>query len=1111
MFRVFSCLTGAHDWRLVVLAGAICFLASLAAVCLFHRARATRGGIRAGWIATAGTTAGSGIWAAHFIAMLAYDPGIATGYDISLTMLSLAVAVVITSCGLSLALSGKPAWSAPAGGAILGVGAACMHYVGMHALEVPGHATWSIDLVLASIALGVIFGTAALTLTASRDDLRATLAAATLLSLAILSHHFTAMGAVEFIPDPTLVIAASALPPTMLAMVIAGVISAMLGVVLVGATMDQFLAERHLQLHTALNNIPQGLLMFDAANRLVLRNERYVEMYGLSPDAVKPGCTLQELLRQRIAVGTFDGVPDQYAAKLIADEPIKSKLMGLPDGRTILVRNQPMANGGWVSMHEDITEATRREASFRLLFESNPLPMWVCERETLRFLDVNAAAVEHYGYSREQFLGMTLLDIRPPEDWDEVRASAGPEDNANGRIRRHIKADSSQILVAIYTRSLNYAGCAAKLVVAIDITARKRAEDELDRTRAFLDTVVENVPSTIIVREACGDRRYVLVNRACEQFFGLSREQVIGKTIHEVLPRPAADLIDERDRELLEQGYQIFDSERIINTVDRGARYVTAQRILLRNEDGKPRYLLTVIDDVTERRRAKEQLVETNETLRAVIDASPVAIIGAACSGIVLTWNLTAERMFGYSAEEAVGRTVADLIVPADQRENFGQFHDRIFSGECFRNMITRRTRKDGCIIDVQFASAPVFAEDGTVRSIVVAMEDITHRKLLEDQLRQSQKMEAIGQLTGGLSHDFNNLLAIIIGNLDLAREELGANPEIAEALDEALNASLRGADLNRRLLAFARRQPLQPRQVDLNELVVGMMKLLSRTLGEHIEIALSTTSDLWSLRVDPTQLESALTNLAVNARDAMPGGGRLTIGTRKASIDQEYAEAHTDVSPGDFVVLEVSDTGTGIPPEMLAHVFEPFFTTKEKEQGTGLGLSMVFGFVKQSGGHIEVYSEVGIGTTLRLYLPRADEAPAEARPTLTAAMPRGHETVLAVEDNEGLRRVLVRQLADLGYRVLEAANAQAAIEILGRDEKIDLLFTDIVLPGGMNGADLARSVVTMRTDMKVLFTSGFPEGAFGPDGALPPGAILLGKPYRKDELARRLRESLAA
>jgi PAS domain S-box-containing protein len=680
MFRFFFCLTEAHDWRLVVLAGVVCFLTSLATISLFHRARATRGGTRAGWIATAGTAAGCGIWATHFIAMLAYEPGIATGYDVSLTMLSLVAAVAITGCGLGVAVYGTRPWSAPAGGAILGAGVACMHYLGMWALEVPGHATWSIDLVLASIVLGVIVGSVALTVAASRDGWRTTLAAATLLTVAIVSHHFTAIGAVEFTPDPTLAIAASAILPAMLAIVIAGVSSAVLGVALLGATMDQFLAERHLQLHTALNNIAQGLLMFDSANRLVLRNERYVEMYGLSPAAVKPGCTLRELLEQRIATGTFDQNPDLYAAEFVAGGQVKSKLVELPDGRTILLRNQPMANGGWVSMHEDVTESKQREASFRLLFESNPLPMWVCDRDSLRFLDVNAAAVEHYNYSRAQFLAMTLLDIRPAEDWDDVRASAGPKGtHAAGRIRRHLKADGTQIEAAIYTRSLSYAGCAAQLVVAIDITARRRAEEERDRTRAFLDTVVESVPATIIVREACGDRRYVLINRAGEQFFGLSREQVIGKTIHDVLPKSAADAINERDRQLLEQGHQLFDQENIVNTVDNGARRVTAQRVVIRSEDDKPHYLLTVMNDVTERRQAEEQLIETNEMLQAVINASPVAIIGAAPSGIVLTWNRTAESIFGYSAEEAVGRAIVDLIIPPEQRENSTNSSARFF------------------------------------------------------------------------------------------------------------------------------------------------------------------------------------------------------------------------------------------------------------------------------------------------------------------------------------------------------------------------------------------------------------------------------------------------
>jgi signal transduction histidine kinase/CheY-like chemotaxis protein len=397
-------------------------------------------------------------------------------------------------------------------------------------------------------------------------------------------------------------------------------------------------------------------------------------------------------------------------------------------------------------------------------------------------------------------------------------------------------------------------------------------------------------------------------------------------------------------------------------------------------------------------------------------------------------------------------------------------------------------------------------------RAVGVAVEHSASRKVLEEQLRQSQKMEAIGQLTGGLSHDFNNLLAVIIGNLDLLRGQVGWNADAAEAVEEALGAALRGADLNRRLLAFARRQPLQPKNLDPIELVVAMTRLLRRTLGEHIEIVLSSATDVWPLHVDPAQLESALTNLVVNARDAMPNGGRVTIGTRNVSIDRDYAASHSDVAAGDYVVLEVSDNGTGMPPEVVAHVFEPFFTTKDKEKGTGLGLSMVFGFAKQSGGHVQVYSEPGIGTTLRLYLPRAAMGFAEEHmPAIAESLPRGRETVLAVEDSPSLRLLLVKQLESLGYRVLEAEDAKSALGILAGEATIDLLFTDIVLPGGVNGSELARMAKTMRSNLKVLFTSGFPEGAIGRNGMLSPESILLGKPYRKDELARQLRESLAA
>jgi nitrogen-specific signal transduction histidine kinase/CheY-like chemotaxis protein len=384
----------------------------------------------------------------------------------------------------------------------------------------------------------------------------------------------------------------------------------------------------------------------------------------------------------------------------------------------------------------------------------------------------------------------------------------------------------------------------------------------------------------------------------------------------------------------------------------------------------------------------------------------------------------------------------------------------------------------------------------------------VTERRTVEEQLRQAQKMEAIGNLTGGMAHDFNNLLGIIIGNLDLLRDRQSGDPDALELTGEALDAALRGADLTRRLLAFARRQPLQPERADVNALIAGIVKLLERTLGEQIQITLDLNPDTWPVVVDPAQLESALTNLATNARDAMHGGGQLIIVTGNRSLDADYTSQHAEVEPGDYALIEVSDTGTGMAPEVASHIFEPFYTTKEPGKGTGLGLSMVFGFIKQSGGHINVYSEVGIGTTFRLFLPRAD-AGAEAGGTVVpATLVRGNgETVLAVEDNTSLRRVVVRQLTELGYRVLEAEDAQTALRVL-ESEPVDLLFSDIVMPGGTSGYELARTALSGCPAIKIVLTSGFPEQKIAGD-ANAPNLRLLSKPYRKDELGRILRDVL--
>jgi PAS domain S-box-containing protein len=512
--------------------------------------------------------------------------------------------------------------------------------------------------------------------------------------------------------------------------------------------------------------------------------------------------------------------------------------------------------------------------------------------------------------------------------------------------------------------------------------------------------------------------------------------------------------------------------------------------------------------EVEERKRIEETLQRSTDMLTATLEAAPFAIASLDPDQNVLIWNRAAERIFGYSAEEAIGRPYP--LVSEEKRAEFDELFQRAAVGEVLRDVQVRHRRKDGQWLDISLSAAPLY-DGGRLCAVVYALADITQANAVEMQLRQAQKMEAVGQLTGGLAHDFNNLLGIIIGNLDLLRERHKADPEADELSKDALEAALRGRDLTRRLLAFARRQPLRPERISVNDLVSGITKLLSRTLGENIEIKLDLAANVWPIMADAAQLDTAITNLANNARDAMPKGGRLTVTTRNGHLDADYAAQHPEVVPGDYAVIEVSDTGSGVPPEILGRIFEPFFTTKGLGKGTGLGLSMVFGFMKQSGGHINVYSEVGRGTTFRLYLPRADETARAAESDAAESWPArgGGETILVVEDNPKLRRVVVKQLTELGYRVLEAENARSALNVLESGGAIDLLFTDIVMPGETDGCALAREAILHRPGLRVLMTSGFPEARLTDSHVLAPGTRLLSKPYRKEELTRVVREVL--
>jgi signal transduction histidine kinase/DNA-binding response OmpR family regulator/CHASE3 domain sensor protein len=394
----------------------------------------------------------------------------------------------------------------------------------------------------------------------------------------------------------------------------------------------------------------------------------------------------------------------------------------------------------------------------------------------------------------------------------------------------------------------------------------------------------------------------------------------------------------------------------------------------------------------------------------------------------------------------------------------------------------------------------------------LIGVMDVTARMRAESMVRQSQKMEAIGHLTGGVAHDFNNLLQIISANLDLAvaSAEAKANPKLGQRLQNAMGAVSRGSRLTGQLLAFARRQALVPRSVDLGRVIRDMTDMLRRTLGEQVEVEAVIAGGLWNTLVDPNQVENAILNLAINARDAMPNGGKLTLEVANAYLDDAYANQHGDVTPGQYVMLAVSDTGSGMSSEVIGRVFEPFFTTKPEGKGTGLGLAQAYGFVKQSGGHIKIYSELGEGTTVKMYLPRTRRAQDAADATDGRPVEGGNESILVVEDDEGVRAAVVDTLTDLGYSVLRAENAEAGLKLLEGGARIDLLFTDVVMPGAISTREFPRRAQEMNPKLLVLYTSGYTQNAIVHNGKLDDDTFLLSKPYRKDELARKLRSVFA-
>jgi PAS domain S-box-containing protein len=495
---------------------------------------------------------------------------------------------------------------------------------------------------------------------------------------------------------------------------------------------------------------------------------------------------------------------------------------------------------------------------------------------------------------------------------------------------------------------------------------------------------------------------------------------------------------------------------------------------------------------------------------RNIVETALDAFVQTDDRDAILNWNSEAERIFGWPREQVLGKKLIDLIVQETDRDDMKERRERLLQTRQHDVMRRRRelwvTRRDGTEFKSELSVTALKTSSGMVFNAF--FRDLTDKIAAEERIRQSEKMEAVGQLTGGIAHDFNNILTVITGTIEILAQAVAKEPQLAAITKMIDEAAARGADLTQHLLAFARRQPLQPREIDINALVIDTAKLLRPTLGEYIEIESVFEDEACIAVVDPNQLATAILNLALNARDAMSGGGKLILETASVYLDETYASLH-DVRSGRYSLIAVSDTGSGIPASIIDRVFDPFFTSKGPGKGTGLGLSMVYGFIKQSAGHIKIYSEEGHGTTIKMYLPPGTGGTLAPESQLIADIEGGHETILVVEDDRLVKDYVLAQLHSLGYATLDAANATEALELVEQGRKFDLLFTDVIMPGTMNGRQLADKLLEGYPDLKVLFTSGYTENAIMHHGRLDTGVLLLAKPYRKSDMARMIRRAL--
>ena len=818
----------------------------------------------------------------------------------------------------------------------------------------------------------------------------------------------------------------------------------------------------------------------------------------------------------------------------------------------------------FIAVKQDVTEraraeeeirqgavrSARAERDFRALFSANPLPMWIYDLATLRFLEVNEAAIREYGYGRDEFLAMTIEGIRPDEDVDSLRTLVRQpreplRDSGNWR---HRHKSGRVVEVQVTSHVITFLGRSAALVVALDVTARKRAEEEV-RVRVQLSTLGEAIGLSLTRADSLAEA----LQQSMDAFVGHldaalarvwtlnERDGVlelqasaglythvngrhariplgrckIGRIAQGRQPHVTNAVIG--DPQVLDQdwarregivafaGHPLILEGRVIGVMALYARHALPDTVVSA--------LTSVADHLAlgvERLRSAEALRSAEERMRFVLQNANVGVWDLDYTTGALRWSETLEAQYGLQPGSFDGTFEAfiERVHPDDRTPVLETFRQARKAGAEF-SLENRAVWPDGT---VRWLTGPgrvlVDGHGVPVRGVGISL-DVTDRRALEAQYQQAQKMEAVGRLAGGIAHDFNNLLSAILGYCELLLPGFHPGDPRRADLEQIRHAGTSAARLTRQLLAFSRKQITEPRLLDLKGVVTGLRPMLETLIGEAVKVVLNLESDTAPVRADWGQMEQIVMNLAVNARDAMPDGGTVTIATSNVELDEHYAAMHPGVKPGAFVALTVTDTGAGITPEVQARLFEPFFTTKEVGKGTGLGLATVHGIVKQSGGSVAVYSEVGMGASFRVYLPRV--APADM--VGEAAQPADRsgaraETVLVVDDGEGMRELARRLLERQGYTVLVAANADEALRSFQTNPRIDLLLTDVVMPG-TSGPELTRRLAAQQPALKVIYMSGYTEDDIVGQEMLKPGTAFLNKPFTADALGRKVREVL--